>query len=799
MRGSIRTIAAISLSLSMLFPLAACKKKSESSEKISSDDPYFSVKVSEIMPVLAPDKEVEEKWLIRSKIVGDTVVSEYRINYVIPKDLINIFGDPNVDYEEAMRTLDTYQEQSVGIFDLDGQPIAKLDTPQGSQMMGATVKQDGDILVMLLDADFKTELITYSSTGECKTSKNVEGLGSDSVKEIFPLEDGGMLVQDVLRHIARYDANGTITRNYNPENPSESLLQINGKYYITSKEGTAAYIQEFDIQSFSFVGNKQQITIEFDGTISNSNDSTYMVGANGLKKVDLLSNASETYMDWNNTNVNQNYLKNADFSIVSDDKLVFAGNIDRRDLLDNKPANYQPVIWTFVRENENPNAGKNKIQIGTYGEVSDSLMDYIVEYNSKADNKAVAFVHDYSAELIQEGKDDQAITEMTDKLYLEILDGKGPDILLNFASFTKFNSEKALVDLNTFIDGANGLKRDQYFDNIFRSFEVDGKLYQVPISFDVEGLLANQQVVGSRTGWSFSDFHSAVDGLPQGTLVFEDSVYDDLLCDLFAQGANSFVDYRAKEVHLNGDDFKQVLQVAKEYGLQTLPERTVVQDIDGAPMDEVEYASLLACPDGRQYDDIYTMDGQNQEFMQNGTLASRKIRIWNLNRFVQLKSSFDGNGIIVGMPSPNASSASCSPRVSMAISAASKYKEEAWDLISYFLNEEAQYNLARTTNAIPLHRQALSKMNVDVIAQNKEDLEDTAYEVEVPSALVPILDGDEKAFSTLIESIKTTSIVDRDVMAIIQEEAAAYFAGQKDLDTVCKNIQDRATKVVQER
>lgn len=58
---------------------------------------------------------------------------------------------------------------------------------------------------------------------------------------------------------------------------------------------------------------------------------------------------------------------------------------------------------------------------------------------------------------------------------------------------------------------------------------------------------------------------------------------------------------------------------------------------------------------------------------------------------------------------------------------------------------------------------------------------------------------DEKEFVAMIESIQTTSIVDRDVMAIVQEEATAFFAGQKDLDTVCKNIQDRATKVVQER
>lgn len=799
MRKSIRTIATFSLSLSMIFPLVACKKKSDSSDKITSDDPYFSVKMSEIMPILAEGKELEEKWLIDSKIIGDTFIADYRVNYVIPEEVIRSFEDPNADYFELSRILDSYQERCVGIFNLDGQPIAKLETPQGAQMMGATVKQDGDILVMIFKSEEnKTELYTYSSTGELKNSKSIEGLGNDSVEEIIPLEDGSMLVQDLVRNIARYDANGTITKTYSPRNQSEKLLQINGKYYITSREETASYIQEFDIQSLSLVGNKQQITVEFNGTVSDSNNSTYMVGANGIKKVDLLANSSEIYMDWNYTNVNQNYLKDADFSIVSDDKLVFVGNIDRRDLLDNDPFKYQPVVWTFVREKENPNVGKSKIQIGTYGEVSDSLMDYIVDYNSKAENKAVAYLHDYSAEIVQDSKKDQAITEMTDKLYLEILDGKGPDILLNFASFSKFASDKALVDLNTFIDGANGLKRDQYFDNIFRSFEIDGKLYQMPISFDITGLLADQKVVGSRTGWNYSDFRAVVEELPQETSVFGYTLYDDLLLNLLTQGSSSFIDYHTKEVHLNGDDFKQVLNMTKEYGVQTIPESTSLVSLD-CPYEEDELADLIACPDGRQYDDIYSIDGQNLELMKNGALASQKVSIWNLNRFVQLKSYFDGNGIIIGMPSPNGSTVSCSPRISLAISAASKYKEEAWDFIAHFLDEETQYNIARTTNSIPLQRQALSRMNVDVIAQNKEDQEDTAYMWELPFTLVPILDGDEKEFVSLIESIQTTSIVDRDVMSIIQEEAAAFFADQKDLDTVCKNIQDRATKVVQER
>ena len=52
---------------------------------------------------------------------------------------------------------------------------------------------------------------------------------------------------------------------------------------------------------------------------------------------------------------------------------------------------------------------------------------------------------------------------------------------------------------------------------------------------------------------------------------------------------------------------------------------------------------------------------------------------------------------------------------------------------------------------------------------------------------------------SLIEQVTNVYQYDPQVAAIVEEEAAAYFAGQRSADDVCKNIQNRVQNLVQER
>ncbi|MBR5937867.1 MAG: hypothetical protein IKZ90_06345 [Clostridiales bacterium] len=56
-----------------------------------------------------------------------------------------------------------------------------------------------------------------------------------------------------------------------------------------------------------------------------------------------------------------------------------------------------------------------------------------------------------------------------------------------------------------------------------------------------------------------------------------------------------------------------------------------------------------------------------------------------------------------------------------------------------------------------------------------------------------------EAFSALVGEVTTVTRTDPSVMMIVNEEAPGYIEGQRSIEDVCRNIQNRATTVVNER
>jgi hypothetical protein len=73
---------------------------------------------------------------------------------------------------------------------------------------------------------------------------------------------------------------------------------------------------------------------------------------------------------------------------------------------------------------------------------------------------------------------------------------------------------------------------------------------------------------------------------------------------------------------------------------------------------------------------------------------------------------------------------------------------------------------------------------------------DPRYPDEKP---LEITDEALSEYMKILESIRLVSSSDPDVLAIVMEEAAGYFADQRSLDEVCRTISNRAKTIVQER
>ena len=119
-------------------------------------------------------------------------------------------------------------------------------------------------------------------------------------------------------------------------------------------------------------------------------------------------------------------------------------------------------------------------------------------------------------------------------------------------------------------------------------------------------------------------------------------------------------------------------------------------------------------------------------------------------------------------------------------------------------DEDSQYEYTTSYTSIPLNRKAFDRANEAAVRQSEweyKQYEENAlrYGVDVAEMPIRITSEHVEGFLGLVESVSTIVSVDPAVLAIIQEEAAGYFADQKSLDDVCRNIQNRTTTIVNER
>ena len=279
-------------------------------------------------------------------------------------------------------------------------------------------------------------------------------------------------------------------------------------YDLYAEETTppATYMFEIDPSSGKKVGEKIDITGTISGEkLEQGHDGVYSVTGNGIQKFDLFTGtAPQTILSWEETDCKHDYADSLSVYLVSEKELYMTCSTSTYDKIPTMfGTNDKSVsLIHFQRMEKNPHVGKKIIRLAFLGDLQKNLLEYISEYNLKPEGKARIVVKDYSGDsslqtsmygLVKASTEEQAM--IADQVYLEILSGEGPDILLNFGSYSQFNTERVLVDLNSLIDGESQIDRSRLFDNILRAYERNGKLYQMPLNFAVTGMVANKEYV----------------------------------------------------------------------------------------------------------------------------------------------------------------------------------------------------------------------------------------------------------------------------------------------------------------
>ena len=144
---------------------------------------------------------------------------------------------------------------------------------------------------------------------------------------------------------------------------------------------------------------------------------------------------------------------------------------------------------------------------------------------------------------------------------------------------------------------------------------------------------------------------------------------------------------------------------------------------------------------------------------------------------------------------------------SFAITAKAANPEGAWQFVRYFLTEEYQDNLINVNynSGIPIRISSLEKHLADCKEPPyyndngvKRYYENTVYNGYSMVNIGVNTDEDNEKMLSLIKSVSSVYREDKFVLAIVEEETGAYFAGQKSAEDVAKIIQNRVQNYLDE-
>ena len=160
MKKSLQRTIGFLLALGMVVPLSACgKKKSEkksdgtgSAEEISAgearpvtksghvvseSDTYYNVLRAEIKPHIPEGKELFYSAISEHVVVGDRVLVGLLLNYVMPEDVEKKLNDLDLRddkaWDEYESIMNQYSENIMQMFDLQGNYIGNVETPENSE------------------------------------------------------------------------------------------------------------------------------------------------------------------------------------------------------------------------------------------------------------------------------------------------------------------------------------------------------------------------------------------------------------------------------------------------------------------------------------------------------------------------------------------------------------------------------------------------------------------------------------------------------------------------------------------
>lgn len=482
----------------------------------------------------------------------------------------------------------------------------------------------------------------------------------------------------------------------------------------------------------------------------------------------------EKVVDWIACDVDSNSINSDRFGFLSDGRIVAV----TYEYSDNGPSRQQVLVLNRV--DAAAVTTKTELTLACFG-LDYNLRSQIVKFNkSNPDYRIV--VKDYS----EYATDDDYNAGLT-KLNTELISGNVPDILVNGTELPigQYAAKGLLEDLWPYLDADPEYSRDKLMTQPLNAAQTDGKLYRLPIDFGVTTAVGLGKVVGEYTTWTLADVNDALSKLPEGATVFNKYYTQaEMLKYCIAMNAENFMNWQDGTCSFDSDEFRALLEFVKPFPA------------------EYDWQS-----DAEEYESDYTR-------LKNGKQLLYPTSISDFDSIYYMFATLDHDVRFIGFPredgsSGNAFNASCT----LSISTACRDKSGAWAFIRSTLSNDYQENIWNypiVKSVFEAKAQEAMTQEYETDADGNQILDDDGNPIPISTGgmsygdepmieLYAVTQEQYDAVLALIDS--TTSFVDYDqnVLDIISDEAAGYFAGSKTVEEASKLIQSRVSLYIQEQ
>lgn len=513
--------------------------------------------------------------------------------------------------------------------------------------------------------------------------------------------------------------------------------------------------------------------IKLSGTLANGGyynmaagegDTLYYTDSEGLFRYDIQTQEGTQLLSYINSDMSVNNLNN--FVMLSDEQFIGF-------YYDNQDGSTKGGLFTYVR----PEDIKDRDVLVLGGDyISWSLRQRVVDFNKSNEDYRIV-VKDYST---YNTFDDYQLG--TKQLNNDIISGNMPDILIVDSGMTmdSYINKGLIADVDELIAKDEELSKNEYLQNIWDAYRVNGKMYYVVPSFYISTMVGKKSIFGDRTSITMEELQAIKDTVPEATTLFSDLVLrDSFLYIMMNYCGNDYVDVSTGKCNFDTDNFVAMLTYAGE-----LPE---------------EYSEDY-------WGDDYWSNYESQ-FRENRTLLDSVVisSIRDLNGVIN--GAFGEDITFVGFPTDSGKGSIIRPgEMTYALSAKSKNLDAAWSFVRYYLTQEYQDTVQDQEYNLPVLRSSFEDSVKAAMEKpyyldkdgNKVEYDDTYYINGEEIILPPLTQEQVDQIVSFVESVDKLTYYNEAVTNIIDEEAGAYFSGQKSAKDVAGIIQSRVQIYVNE-